>query len=88
MFLQVERKKELVSKLLYDLTISYDSTTNSYYVGIPSNIILHVDGNVLFKAESPMIIESPVLHLNPPKSTTTRIIDSFKKLIWRNDNGN
>lgn len=85
-----QTKTEIISELIDTIVIQHDIVSNSYYIGIPSNVILHSGGTIIFKSSS-MILDAPSgLHFNPPKTFLESIQEKFKpliNLIWRK-NGN
>lgn len=85
-----QTKSEILTELIDTIVIQHDIVSNSYYIGIPSNVILHSGGTIIFKSNS-MILDAPNgLHFNPPVTFLELFQEKFKpliNLIWRR-NGN
>ncbi len=65
MLMQI-RKLYQIYNVLKQLTISYDSNTNTYTLKSDANLIVQSDQNIAFVSNKDTFIVSKNLHLNPP----------------------
>lgn len=75
------QKRDMIEKVVDSMLIQYDESSNSIYIGIPSNVVIHCNGNVIFQSNNEIIIDAKHLHLNPLSSTISKLSGIFNKLL-------
>jgi len=74
-------KQELLDTFIQRMVVDYDKKNDCYYIGIPSNIIVHSVGTVILKGGDSIIVTADQIQLNPPKTFFESASEKLKQLF-------